>query len=131
MTYIYKLSDTYTTRYDAHDTSCEFASVANYNLRVKSGYAWNGCSPTLSLAGLALIGAPEGHVDYRTGKPLTYYASLVHDALYQYNIGTRKKADLKFYGMLKAANFPLARAYYIVVRLFGARAWKKNSKLKK
>jgi len=50
----------------------------------QQGYAWDGCTPKRSLLNLAIIGVPDGHVDYRTGLPYTYHASLVHDALYQY-----------------------------------------------
>ncbi len=55
-------------------------------------------------------------------KPKTYYASLVHDALYQY-LDTipipRKEIDRVFLEMLKETAFPLAFLYYIAVRIFG------------
>ncbi len=48
---------------------------------VMRGYAWNGCSPKYCLFDI-LLGTPDGVVDSRTGRPKTFYASLVHDALY-------------------------------------------------
>lgn len=86
----------------------------------KTGYAWDGCSPKFSFLNLAIIGTPDGHVDYRTGKPYTYKASLVHDALYQY-LDTvpvpKAEVDKLFYQML--GDFTLARVYFWAVRLFG------------
>ncbi len=85
---------------------------------VSKGYAWDGCTPSIRVFGLGWIGTPEGAVDYRTEKPLTYYASLVHDALTQFKACPRKLADQIFYEMLKEAGFELAWLYYI-----GVRAW--------
>jgi len=52
-------------------------------ITVMRGYAWNGCSPKYCLFDI-LLGTPEGVVDSRTRRPKTFYASLVHDALYQF-----------------------------------------------
>jgi hypothetical protein len=68
-------------------------------ITIPAGYKWNGC--TL---------AP----DFKK----TYYASLVHDALYQYKCG-RKLADKVFYKMLKEEGFKLAWIYYAGTRIFG------------
>lgn len=88
----------------------------------KTGYAWDGCTPKFSLLGLIIVGTPDGHIDVETMKPKTYYASLVHDALYQY-LDTipipRKEIDRVFLEMLKETAFPLAFLYYIAVRIFG------------
>lgn len=94
-----------------------------------TGYAWDGCTPKWSLLGLAIIGTPDGHVDIRTEKPLTYYASLVHDAFYQYLEDvpvTKREIDRQFYEMLRDAGFPLARIYYFFVRAFGGRGIKQR-----
>lgn len=88
----------------------------------QQGYAWDGCTPKRSLLNLAIIGVPDGHVDYRTGLPYTYHASLVHDALYQYLDTipvTKSQVDQLFLEML--GDFKLRRLYYWMVRLFGAR----------
>lgn len=93
----------------------------------KAGYAWDGCSPKFSFLNLAILGTPDGHVDYRTGKPYTYKASLFHDALYQY-LDTvpvpKAEVDRLFYQML--GDFTLAKVYYLAVRLFGGIQVKQN-----
>ena len=95
------------------------------------GYAWDGCTPKLNLLHITW-GNFDGELkrfekgDY---KPYTYYASMVHDVLYQYKRCapiTRKEADLIFYDMLKDAGFMWARVFYLGVRLLGwwFRGWK-------
>lgn len=90
----------------------------------ETGYAWDGCTPKWSVLGLVIIGTPDGHIDIRTERPLTYYASLIHDAFYQYLEDVPvPKADIdrQFYLQLREAGFPLARLYYVFVRLLGGR----------
>lgn len=85
-----------------------------------TGYAWDGCTPKWSFLGLAVIGTPDGHIDYRTGKPYTYYASMVHDALYQYLDSvpvTKAQVDKLFLKML--GDFRLRNLYYFCVKRFG------------
>jgi hypothetical protein len=77
----------------------EYLTITAGEITIPEGYKWNGC--TL---------AP----DFKK----TYYASLVHDALYQYKCG-RKLADKVFYKMLKEEGFKLAWIYYAGTRLFG------------
>jgi len=87
----------------------------------ENGYAWDGCTPKCSILNLFILGVPDGHVDYRTGRPFTYYASMVHDALYQYLDTipvTKKEVDLLFLEML--GDFKLKWIYYLAVRWFGA-----------
>ncbi|MEN7549125.1 hypothetical protein AAG747_14475 [Rapidithrix thailandica] len=102
------------------------------------GYAWDGCSPKYYCWDI-LLGTPDGVVDCETGKPVTYYASLVHDALYQFREGykdkiTQKKVDELFFTELNKANFKLGLLYYLMARLFGGLYWndymKRNKKLK-
>lgn len=85
-----------------------------------SGYAWDGCTPKWSLLNLWVIGTPDGHINHRTMKPYTYYASLVHDALYQY-LDTvpvsKKNIDQLFLAML--GDFKPRVIYYLMVRLLG------------
>ncbi len=84
------------------------------------GYAWDGCTPKADILNLLIVGVPDGRIDYRTGKPYTYRASMVHDALYQY-LDTipvpKREVDLLFFRML--GDFKLRRLYYWAVRLFG------------
>lgn len=86
----------------------------------ETGYAWDGCTPKKSLLNLVIVGVPDGHIDYRTMKPYAYYASMVHDALYQYLYSvpvSRRQIDRLFLQML--GDFKLRYVYYAFVRLFG------------
>jgi hypothetical protein len=89
---------------------------------VIGGYAWNGCSPKFCFCDI-LFGTPEGVVDARTSKPKTFYASLVHDAMYQFLTDglpiSRRDADQCFLALLKETYFRPRLIYYLVVRLFG------------
>ena len=90
----------------------------------KNGYAWDGCTPKLNLFHITW-GNFDGQLNrFSKGnyKPYTYYASMVHDVLYQYKRCapiTRKEADLIFYHLLKEAGFMWAPVFYAGVRLFG------------
>jgi hypothetical protein len=91
-------------------------------ITVTRGYAWNGCSPKVCVFDL-LLGTPEGAVHRDTGRPKTYHASLVHDALYQFLAAdaqlTRRDADAMFRQLLREADFAPASIYWLAVRLFG------------
>lgn len=106
--------------FDVPDSRHGYCTVQHGVLTIKSGYAWDGCTPKWSVFGLFILGTPDGHVNYRTGLPFCYYPSLVHDCLYQYGIGSRLEADRLLLKMLRDAGFPLARVYYCAVRVFGA-----------
>ena len=94
----------------------------NGAITVTRGYAWNGCSPKFRVLDL-LVGTPEGVVNARTGQRKTYFASLVHDALYQFlDDGlplARKQADLVFLFLMRESGFRLAPVYWLFVRAFG------------
>jgi hypothetical protein len=97
---------------------------ANGTVTVKGtneqGYAWDGCTPKWNVLDLLLIGTPDGRVIVNTEKPITYYASLIHDILLQFraDIGiSRKQADRLFLEYL--GDFSLRYLYYIVVRGYG------------
>lgn len=103
-------------------------------LIVKKGYAWNGCSPKWKVLDL-LFGTPEGvTIEHKERKfrPITYYASCVHDALYQFKNDvpvTRSEADELFFEMLHDAGFFWAVTYYFFVSCFGwiyGLKWGKN-----
>jgi hypothetical protein len=110
-------------------------------ITVTRGYAWNGCSPKVCVFDL-LLGTPEGAVHRETGRPKTYYASLVHDALYQFLATdiplSRRDADAMFRQLLREADFAPASIYWLAVRLFGGlvrrgkdakREWKGRSEV--
>jgi hypothetical protein len=102
---------------------------------VTKGYAWNGCSPKFMLFDL-IIGTPDGVVHKKTGKRKTYYATCLHDALYQFiqEIAplSRADADRIFLNAMKETKFIYAYIYWFFVRLFGWlvwRTWKHTRKL--
>jgi len=88
----------------------------------EQGYAWDGCSPKWNFLQLTW-GTPDGRLDYETEKPLTYYASLIHDALYQYKSEglpiSRREADVIFNIILKKREFIWRWLYNLAVRAFG------------
>lgn len=94
----------------------------NGAITVTRGYTWNGCSPKAQAFDF-LIGTPEGVVNVRTGQRKTYFASLVHDALYQFLADglplTRRQADLLFLLLMRESGFRPAPVYWLFVRAFG------------
>ena len=85
------------------------------------GYAWDGCSPKWNFIDL-IIGTPDGRFDFATDKQITYYASMIHDALYQYKDDiklSRKEVDILFKLNLKRSAFKLSGIYYFFVRCLG------------
>ena len=67
-----------------------------------------------------------------TGKPKTYYASMVHDALYQFLDAevpiTRGQADKCFLRLMEDSEFILSGIYWFAVRMFGHLFWKGKRK---
>lgn len=91
-------------------------------LTVTRGYAWDGCTPKFYLIDL-VFGIPDGVVFLSTGRPKTYYASLFHDALYQFIPDglpmSRAQADRCFLLLMTESEFALRHVYYGAVRSFG------------
>lgn len=91
-------------------------------ITVIKGYAWDGCTPKVCLFDV-LLGTPDGVVYVLTGRPKTYYASLVHDALYQFLPDglplSRAQADRCFLMLMTEHEFALRRLYYAAVRALG------------
>lgn len=83
-------------------------------IRVKQGYAWDGCSPKWKI-GKRFIGTPDF-----SG---TEEASCVHDALYQFlflGVYERKTADRVFFELLqRKAKKWIANTYFGCVSVFG------------
>jgi hypothetical protein len=70
-------------------------------------------------------------VHVRTGRPKTYFASMVHDALYQFLDAdspiTRRQADDAFLRLLAESDFAPRGLYWLFVRLFGRVVWQATS----
>lgn len=96
-------------------------------ITVTKDYAWNGCSPKVCLFDLSW-GTPDGVVHALTGRPKTYFASMVHDALYQFlEAGSplsRGQADQAFLRLMAASEFSPRYLYWLAVRLFGWLVWR-------
>lgn len=103
---------------------------AEGRITVTRGYAWNGCSPKVCFFDL-LLGTPDGVVDATTKRPKTYYASMVHDALYQFlGVGSplrRRQADACFLRLIGESAFSPRYVYWIAVRAFGWLVWRAKS----
>jgi hypothetical protein len=99
---------------------------AGGRITVMAGYAWNGCSPKVCFCDV-ILGTPDGVVHVRTGRPKTYYASMVHDALYQFLDAdspiSRAQADACFLRLMAESDFLLRHVYWAAVRLGGRFVW--------
>ena len=91
-------------------------------ITVTQRYAWDGCSPKVCVCDIVL-GTPDGVVDSNTKQPKTYYASLVHDALYQFLLDglpfKRWQADRCFLLLMRETGFAPRHLYWLAVRLLG------------
>jgi len=91
-------------------------------LTVTRGYSWNGCSPKVCLFDF-VVGTPDGVVHAGTGRPKAYFASLFHDAMYQFLPEglpyTRPQADEMFLRLLRESDFAPRSIYWAAVRLLG------------
>ena len=87
----------------------------------RGGFAWNGCSPKWNCLHFTW-GTPDGKLDYFTEKPMTYYASMVHDAIYfvkgSVNI-SRRETDVLFKLLMREAKFMWSWKYFFWVRAVG------------
>jgi hypothetical protein len=94
----------------------------NGRITVMRRYAWNGCSPKFCVFDF-LIGTPDGVVNKKTGKPKTYFASMIHDVLYQFlDAGLpydRRQADDFFLRLMEESDFLPRRLYWGAVRVLG------------
>lgn len=89
---------------------------------IPAGYAWDGNSKKFNILDLWVVGTPDGRIDIETGKPKTWYASLVHDALYQYygyHGLQRREMDGVYRLLAKESRFLLTPVYWFIIRLLG------------
>lgn len=126
--YLYKLDQDFVYQHAAFDGvlfSNEWVEVKGGEIRVKFGYAWNGCSPKFEVLGLWVVGTPEGRL--HEGQPITYYASCVHDVLCQFRGEidiTQKDSVQVFSDLLKQVQFVLEPLYTTAVDWFGPQVFK-------
>lgn len=130
--WLYKLTDNYSYEsglpiaedrvFHDRDGTVRLIYEREGRITITRGYAWNGCSPKFLMFDM-LLGTPEGAVHPRTEKPKTYYASMVHDALYQFRPEglplARRQADAIFLRLLRESDFSPRWIYWLAVRLFG------------
>lgn len=116
--YKYTLTSNYSCPF--YDTSTcyrnEWVLINRGVITIKSGYSWDGCTPKIRVCGI-LIGTPDGR------KEQCCFPSLIHDCLYQFNIGKRIDADNIFKKMLIEVNWKYYKLYYKAVRIFGRFLW--------
>lgn len=106
----------------------EWVRIESQTIEIVSRYAWNGCSPAYRLIGDIWIGPWDGPTG-RDGKPVTWRATLVHDALCQFRPeirGLTKGATVGLFdAQLRADLAPelMCRTYPRAVDLFGPQEW--------
>jgi hypothetical protein len=100
------------------------------------GYSWDGNSPKINVLDLFWVGTPDGLMKHN--KPITYFASLVHDILGQFKFSPklpskfrsdrspdlwfsrgRRGRDGLYFNILKSEGFLWRHVYYLAVALAG------------
>lgn len=123
MAWIYCLEEDYQVRSQALkgiSFNNEWVNIEDCCLTLKAPYAWDGCSPKWKVLDLLTVGVPDGRL--HLGKPITYYASGVHDVLCQYRhlIPLTKSDTVKLFDeMLSKVNFELRPIYVKAVDKYG------------
>ena len=133
--WLFKLSADYSwdaSRFISSNISFDNAWLKIYNsvITVKQGYAWDGCSYKWVIADLWVIGTPDGRLHH--GLPITYHASLIHDALTQFRAAlpvTHQQATAIFDAILKERRFFWRKLYVWAVSMLGPHDFKGNRKL--
>ena len=151
--WIFELSENYSIDIKSHlppdfTTGCAFEDRRGHRwleihpdgtLIVFAPYAWDGCTPKFSVWDI-VFGISDGVPNIRTRKPKAYYASLVHDVLYQFLPVElplkRADADRIFFELLARDGFGPRWLYYAAVRVFGGgfrlfTHWKRSYRGKK
>lgn len=109
------------------DFSNEWITIRHGRITIKAGYAWDGCSPSWNIGPL-WFGPWDGPLT-SSGVPVTFYATLVHDALCQFRPdikGLSKSATVKlFEDMLVQTKAPkwMIWLYPNAVDIFGPQNW--------
>lgn len=125
--YLFKLDDCFSFTHPALagiEFENEWVFIRNGFMRIKKGYAWNGCSPKLDVLGLFVVGTPDGRL--RHGKPITYFASCAHDALCQFRdvIPVSQVGSVQIFShLLQESEFYLEPIYTTFVDWLGPQDW--------
>ena len=104
--------------------------IRHCRLSIAPGYAWDGCSPAVRLPSGIWIGTPDGPLT-ANGRPVSWRASMVHDALCQFRpdiAGLAKPATVDlFRRMLIEDGAPgwMCALYPAAVWHFGPQEWRR------
>lgn len=101
----------------------EWLTIENRRLTINAGYTWDGCTPARPLFGGLWIGVWDGPL-MEDGRPASWTATLVHDALCQFKheIVVEKKSTVDlFRRLLKESGAPswMVVLYPAAVNIFG------------
>lgn len=136
-TWRYMLRKEYVLHFNNHmglDFESEWLSVKDSCIRIKTGYAWNGCDPAFRIAFKPFkrrmwIGTPDGFKRGSNGRPVTWEASLVHDAFCQYRKQlrgvTKDFTVITFKELLIKNNAPSWMVFFYpkAIHHFGPQEW--------
>ncbi|MGH1461009.1 MAG: hypothetical protein ACRBB6_03125 [Neptuniibacter sp.] len=128
--WLYQLDHDYTYRHPALEGieyRNDWCVIENGSLTIYAGYAHDGCSPKFDICGLFVIGVPDGRL--HLGKPITYYASLVHDVFCQWRHEipiTKPETVQIFREMLLEVKFGPAKKYADTVDRWGPQDFYRN-----
>lgn len=127
--WIYKLDKSYTYISPLlKDISFEneWGNIRNGVLTIYKGYAWDGCTPKISISKTMAIGVWDGPLG-EDGKPMCYYPTLVHDFFCQFKntIPITKDTTIQiFKTMMKDSGFIFYPLYVFAVKIFGPQKFK-------
>ena len=122
--YKYTLTTDFVIKFDFINENIymPFLRIKGDTITIPAGYSWDGCSPKTKIGGL-IIGVPDFGMN-------TKYASLVHDALYQYSskLKNTKRADADriFLILMGKQRFCLRYVYWGVVRSISWIFWNRD-----
>lgn len=113
----------------------EWVTIENCVMTIKAGYAWDGCTPSYFILKGSILpkglwfgvwDGPRGN----NGRPVTWRASLFHDALCQFIediVGLNKEKTLLIFETIMVEDMTplwMVSLYVSAVRKFGPQDWK-------
>ncbi len=116
-------------------TACTFPAPAN--LRILADYRWEVLTPIDYACNGVAVTVPAGFITDLASVPRPLWslfpphgeyakAAILHDYLYQFQIGTRASADKAFLSAMESLGVPAWKRWslYAAVRVFGGAAWR-------